>query len=386
MTDYPPPGSPPPPGAPPPGEPAAPSRWAPSPSPYAAPGVPQGYAPPGYAPAPGQPGAQGAPPPGWQPPRGMLGAAHKPGAMPLRPLSMGEMYDAAFRIIRFNPKATVGSAVLVAAIAMAIPVLITGVLTWTVGLTYDPAASELSDDDAIGFAAAYGSYLLGAVLQGLGLILVTGMVVHVTAAAAVGKRLTLGEAWEATHGRRWRLVGLAILLGGATTVAITVFVLLCVLVAVVADVLVAVLTIIAMSVAFVVFMVWFWIKVYYLPVPPLMIEGRGVFASIGRGYRLSSGHFWRVLGIALLTLLIAGFAGQLLGAPFSIASAIGSLAVGPDLALFVTILGSALAQVAATAFVAPFSSTVTSLQYLDQRMRLEAYDVELMRQAGILES
>ena len=33
------------------------------------------------------------------------------------------MYDAAFRIIRFNPKATVGSAVLVAAVAMAIPVI-----------------------------------------------------------------------------------------------------------------------------------------------------------------------------------------------------------------------------------------------------------------------
>jgi hypothetical protein len=33
----------------------------------------------------------------------MLGAAHKPGAMPLRPLTLGDMYDAAFRIIRFNP-------------------------------------------------------------------------------------------------------------------------------------------------------------------------------------------------------------------------------------------------------------------------------------------
>ena len=46
----------------------------------------------------------------------MLGAAHKPGALPLRPLTLGDMYDAAFRIIRFNPKATVGSAVLVAAV------------------------------------------------------------------------------------------------------------------------------------------------------------------------------------------------------------------------------------------------------------------------------
>ena len=45
-----------------------------------------------------------------------------------------------------------------------------------------------------------------------------------------------------------------------------------------------------------------------------------------------------------------------------------------------------LAQVAATAFVAPFTAAVTSLQYIDQRMRKEAYDVELMRQAGILDA
>ena len=52
----------------------------------------------------------------------MLGAAHKPGAIALRPLQLGDMYDAAFRIIRFNPQATVGSAVLVTAVAMLIPV------------------------------------------------------------------------------------------------------------------------------------------------------------------------------------------------------------------------------------------------------------------------
>ena len=44
----------------------------------------------------------------------------------------------------------------------------------------------------------------------------TGMIAHVTAAAAVGRRLTLGEAWAATHGKRWRLVGLTLLLGLAT--------------------------------------------------------------------------------------------------------------------------------------------------------------------------
>ena len=42
-----------------------------------------------------------------------------------------------------------------------------------------------------------------------------------------------------------------------------------------------------------------------------------------------------------------------------------------------------LSQVVAAAFVTPFTSSVTSLQYLDQRMRKEAYDVELMTKAGL---
>ena len=81
----------------------------------------------------------------------MLGAAHKPGAMPLRPLSLGDMYDAAFRIIRFNPKATVGSAVLVAAVTMAIPIVVTAILTATVNVTIDETGTP-DDSSIVGFA------------------------------------------------------------------------------------------------------------------------------------------------------------------------------------------------------------------------------------------
>ena len=40
----------------------------------------------------------------------------------------------------------------------------------------------------------------------------------------------------------------------------------------------------------------------------------------------------------------------------------------------------------AAAFVTPFTGGGDVLQYLDQRMRKEAYDVELMAQAGITAS
>ena len=72
---------------------------------------------------------------------------------------------------------------------------------------------------------ALGSLLLGTVLQSLGLILVTGMVAHVTMAAAVGKKLTLSEAWAATAGKRLKLVGLVLLLGLMLVLLIALFVL-----------------------------------------------------------------------------------------------------------------------------------------------------------------
>ena len=132
----------------------------------------------------------------------MMGAAHKPGAMPLRPLSLGDIYDAAFRIIRFNPKATVGSAVLVAVVVMTIPVLLTAVLTWTVGTALDSTGgldTTASDSEQIGAIGSLASLGVGALLLQVGLIFVTGMIAHVTNAAAIGRRLSLGEAWAATE-------------------------------------------------------------------------------------------------------------------------------------------------------------------------------------------
>jgi len=313
----------------------------------------------------------------------MLGAAHKPGAIPLRPLGLGDMYDGAFRIIRFNPRATVGSAVLVAAVAMSIPVLLTTVLTLAVDLTSD-GTSDVSTGEALAVVGTSGSLLVGTLLQGIGLLLVTGMVARVVAAAAVGRRLSLGEAWAETRGSRWRLIGLAVVLGLMAFAMLAVYVAAWVVVALVAPTAVIVVFGLVTVPAFVVLLVWWWVRVYYLPVPALMIERIGVFAAIGRGFRLTRRQFWRTLGIGLLTGIITGIAGGFLSLPFSIVAQVLALAV-PDsqyLALATVVL-TALGSVVQTAFVTPFSAAVSSLQYLDQRMRKEAYDVELMAQAGI---
>lgn len=307
--------------------------------------------------------------------------------MPLRPLGLGDMYDAAFRIIRFNPRATVGSSVLVAAVSMAVPVLVTAVLTALVDLSAAQSGDDLTTAELLGYLGSIGSLFLGTMLQSIGSILVTGMVAHVTAAAAIGRRLSLGEAWTATRGSRWRLVGLTLLLGLMVAVGLLAYGVLWLLVVVVAPTWAIVLFGVLTVPAFVVLSCWFWIRVYYLPVPALMLERSGVLAAIGRGFRLTRRQFWRTFGIALLTVVVAGIAGGMLAAPFSIGAQVLPLAMADSryVVLAVVVL-AAIGTVVQTAFVTPFTSAVTSVQYLDQRIRKEAYDVELMTQAGITAS
>lgn len=317
----------------------------------------------------------------WAPAPGMLGAAHKPGAMPLRPLTLGDMYDAAFRIIRFNPKATVGSAVLVAAVTMAIPIVVTAILTATVDVTIDQAGTP-DDESLVGFAGSFGSLLLGIVLFSFGSLFVTGMVAHVVNAAAIGKRLTLGEAWAATRGKRWRLVGLAVVLWVLSAAGVAAYVGAWVLVAVNGRTSVVVAWGLVTLPLFVGLMVWFWIRVYLLPVPVLMLEDVGVFGAIRRAYRLTARQFWRTFGIAVLTVIVVAIASNVLALPISLIGQVGLL-VGGRYSLLVYVGCQALAQVVTAAFATPFTSGVTSLQYVDQRMRKEAYDVELMTRAGL---
>lgn len=365
----------PPPGAPPPDDPP------PHHAGFAPPGAPVAPPPAPHAPYPA-PGRPGGPPPGMA-----LGAAHKPGAFPLRPLNLGAIYDGAFRIIRFNPKATVGAAVLVTAVAMIIPIVITAALTFTVGLALD-ASGEIDPDattaDLVGVLAAYGSLLLSILLAQLGVILVTGMIAHVTWAAAVGRKLDLSTAWAATHGKRWRLIGLAAVINLAFFALVALYVVMWV---VVVQVSTSPWPVVAWGLvtvpAFLALCCWLWVRLYYLPVPPLMLEDVGVFGAIGRGWTLTSRQFWRTFGIALLTVIVAQFAGGLLSTPVSLFGQIGAFAV-PEYAALLLVLSQAVALIISNAFVAPFISAVTSVQYVDLRMRKEALDVELMREAGVI--
>lgn len=357
------------------------------------------FPPPGARPpAPPAPLPPSAPPPGHgittPPPAApaptapwTTGAAFRPGAIPLRPLTLGAMYDGAFRIIRYNPKATVGAAALVTSVAMLFPLIVSVVVESTVGTGLTASGdvpATMSDEQVIGLLASVGSLVLGMLGAQLGLIFVTGMVAQVTRGAAVGRRMGLGEAWAETHGVRWRLIGLTLLVGIGMTLAIAALVTpIALIVWVTGDPLLTVLAVVVGVVALVVGGPLLWIRLVYLASVTLVLERRGVFAALARSWRLSGGHFWRTLGIALLTALITSLAGGILTTPLTFGGQFAALLV-PQY-LFAILIGTqALALVVQNAFVAPFASAVTAVQYLDLRIRKEGYDVELMREAGVL--
>jgi hypothetical protein len=356
-----------------PGAPPGPATYPPQ---YQQPGSPPGYRP--QQPYPGQPAGGFAVP---------IPVAHTPGAIPLRPLVLSDIFDGAFKIIRYNPRATIGAAVLVSAVAMIVPIAAGLATGSTGGFSPDPASGSVSDSQVVDLLVALGGLLAGAQLQAIGLLFVSGMIAHVSSAAAVGRKLTMAEAWAATRGKRWRLLGMSFLLGLGVLVVVGVAVGLVAIVALVFQAPLGEVVLFAVLLALVVFLayVWFWVRLRALAVPTLMLEPVGVFGALRRAVRLTHHQFWRLLGLLVLVSLVVGVAGGILRLPFSIAGQLFlTTSTDTGYGLLIYLVLTAVGTTLSSAVLQPFSAAVSALLYIDQRIRKEAYDVELLGRAGIL--
>lgn len=325
-----------------------------------------------------QPGAtapQWSPaPPQWSPTP--VPAAHKPGVVPLRPLRLGDILDAAIRIVRFNPGATVGAALLFGAVPLLLPLVLTGVFVPML----DSASDELGSADVtllISLGVAWGG---GMLLQWLGVMLVTGMTAQVAYAATLGQTMSLGQAWRATHGARWRLLGLAALLLFLMTAATLLYVVASVAVVMSTGDVMAIVAWFLLTLPLAVMLsIWFWVKFYLFAVPVLMVERTGVFQSLNRASGLVAGHFWRVFGISLLTVLLAQLVAGVVSIPLSVLAVVPTfMGAGEATEMIAQVATQILGLIVATGLVTPFLSAITALLYIDMRIRKEAFDVELL--------
>ena len=84
----------------------------------------------------------------------------------------------------------------------------------------------------------------------------------------------------------------------------------------------------------------------------------------------------------MLALLVIGLIASIVSGPFQIAGQFLPLLVPADdvgLVVLSSLLPLAVGQLLASTVTYPLTAAVTSLQYVDQRMRLEGLDVELAR-------
>ncbi|QLL10505.1 hypothetical protein [Mycobacterium vicinigordonae] len=362
-------------------------RYGPPPPGYQTP--PPGYQvpPPGYgAPPPGYqvpPPGYGAPPPGYGPPLApgygppLAPGAAKPGIIPLRPLTLSDIFNGAVSYIRANPMATLGLTAAVVVVVQVISLLATiGPIT---------AISRFDSSQSNARAGAMGAYLAslagGALVAWLGGILVSGMLTVVVGRAVFGSPITIGEAWAKVRGRLLALLGLALLEATGLAVIVGLAVVILVGVAVAANAGIAVLVGFPVLLLMLVLLAYAYTVLIFAPVL-IVLERMPVFDAITRSFALVRNGFWRVLGIRLLASLVVAVVGGALSAPFSIVGEIVTIGNANLTALLIgatlTTIGNAISQIVTE----PFLAGVVVLLYTDRRIRAEAFDLVLQTGAA----
>jgi hypothetical protein len=299
---------------------------------------------------------------------------HKPGVVALRPLGLGDMFDGAFKTIRRNPRSMLGLAALVTTAFMVVPVLV------TLGAAAAGALSlDLTDPgDQSALVLSYGASALGGVFGFLATVVLTGMLVHVVAEAVLGRRTGIAEAWSATRGRLLRLLGLTVLTSLVVVLLLALPVGLGVLVGATLGVWQGLLVGIPLFLAGVVAAVLLQVRYFLLAAPSLVLERIGVVASIRRAGVLSRRQFWRLLGVLLLTTLVTGVVSEVLSIPLGLLGGVGTAVAPGTLGALVLVFSHYLSQVLVGTVTTPFTSAVVALQYVDQRIRKEGLDVQLI--------
>ncbi len=318
-------------------------------------------------------------PPGpapWGPP------VHQPGVVPLRPLTLGDIFGGALQTVRANPRATVGIAAVVTFGFMLIPILATVVLGATGGMPSYDLTAEDSDAMNAGDIGLLVSSLVSGVFSLLASIVVTGLIVRVVEQALVGAKISAGEAWRLSRGRLLPLLGLTLLVGFGLTLVLAAPVALGVGVGIALDSTpLTVLLGILGGLVGVAGTVFLFTRYLLLAAPSLVLEGRGVFASLRRAGELSRGQFWRLFGIYLLANVTTSLVSQVIAIPFSIVGVLLIFVLPESWALAGMLLATNIATVLTGALVAPFNAAVLALQYYDQRFRKEGLDIQLLNQS-----
>ncbi len=345
---------------------------------------PPDYPPPVYPPI--SPPSMGQPPPayGWQPsyppppgygvPQPPVRAPWAPGIIPLRPLSLSDIFNGAALYIRANPRAALGLTAIVVVVTQLISLAASaGPLAAAARLRTAPP-DQLTGGDV-------GAWMLSGGLAGLvgwlGGTLLTGMLTVVVGRAVFGGNIGAGEAWSLIRGRLPALLGLVgleaaglVLLSGGVGIIIGVT-------AAAGNVAAAVLLGFPLALTSIAAVLYLYVTLTFAPVL-VVLERLPVFDAITRSFTLVRNSFWRILGIRMLTWLVVMLIGGAIAVPFDF---LGHLVGGSGPPLVAATVG-AVGAVIGRIITAPFGAGVVVLLYTDRRIRGEAFDLVLQTGAA----
>ncbi len=143
---------------------------------------------------------------------------------------------------------------------------------------------------------------------------------------------------------------------------------------------ITVLMIVVLLVVLVPALLFFYTR-FLLTVPAIMLEELGPLAGLGRSWRLIRGSFWRtaviVLLLGLLSYLISSLPAQLASFAITIGSRgdMQRVMLGFSVATLVGYLGLIVVQ--------PLQTMIQIFLYYDLRVRKEGYDIEMMARQGL---
>jgi hypothetical protein len=343
-----------------------------------APGGPGVGAPQQYPPVGGQIPRQN----GWTPPP-------RPGLIPLQPMTLGTILAGSFQVMRRNPRPTFGVSLLINGIIAVVSIAAVA-LSFTLGFDRIASATSSSIDDITAGSNALSllSSFVTAALSLVGSAILQGIME--VARATIGDKLTARQLFRLAKGRIAVLIGWSILLGLALIIGIGVVVGIIVVLALsntTAGIVAAVLVGLAALLGGLVLGSWIGTRLSLVP-SVLLIERSKLFPALRRSWSLTTGYFWRTLGIQLLVNVIVVTASQIIILPITVGIVIYSTVTNPtadaaalDSMFFTTTIITTIAASLIGSVTAIILSATSALIYIDLRMRKEGLDLTLVKYA-----
>ena len=256
----------------------------------------------------------------------------------LRPLSVGEVLDASFKVVR-QSFGTLATCVLV----VALPLNIVNTL-----ITTSTSDNPFGLDATSGTSSGTGTELAGLLLTStLSLVLTTlaaAACYRAVSSLYLGERPTVGGSIAFAAGRVFPLIVLSILYFVGLIPAFLAL-----------------------------FFPGVWLAVAWsVSYPAMLSEGLGPVAALGRSFRLVKGRWWATFGaflvMYLIVIVISGILGVIFGA--TLIASTDNEAVAAVMYTIVNTLSSLITL--------PLFAAVLTIIYFDLRVRKEGFDLQLL--------